>query len=394
MNLDRLFYGPEVARRDPTENVVVVESSSIRHSVLLAAALIFAPRLAAQPFPAAPALATTAEATAPAPADTKAAGKKWYEKVEISGLLFGDVYAVLAHHDPDVDGQWGFWLRRGYLTFDVEVAKAWSARFRLEVNSPGDFESSAKMTPFVKDAYVAWKGADNELFFGISPSPTFELVEGSWGYRAVEKTPLDLYRLGSSRDFGVAWKGKAAGGKLSWHAMLGNGAGEGGETNEGKKAMLSVAYRPTKELVVEAYADTEDRPDSTDRTTFHAFAGYKGTRSRYGVEYATQKRTAREGPDQTVTVASVFGAWEAGEKLSLLARLDRSFDGIPDAGDIPYLGLAADTKFDLAIVGAEYRVHRMISVIPNLEYVAYRETDGRPAPDDDLIARLTLYVRF
>jgi hypothetical protein len=36
----------------------------------------------------------------------------------------------------------------------------------------------------------------------------------------------------------------------------------------------------------------------------------------------------------------------------------------------------------------------MVSLIPNVEYVAYRETDGRPAPDDDLIARLTLSVQF
>jgi hypothetical protein len=370
-------------RVDLNENPPVMVSRSVRPALLLAAVLALASPLAAQAPPA-----------PPAPADAKPEAKKWWEKVEISGLLFGDAYAVVAHHDPDVDGQWGFWLRRGYLTFDVDVAKAWSARFRLEVNSPGDFESSAKMTPFVKDAYVAWKGSGHELYLGISPSPTFELVEGAWGYRAVEKTPLDLYRLGSSRDFGVAWKGKAAGGKLSWHAMLGNGAGEGGETNEGKKAMLSIAYRPAKELVVEAYADTEDRPDSSDRRTFHAFAGYRGARSRYGVEYATQKRTSTGGPDQTVAVASVYGAWDAGEKLSLLARVDRSFDGIPDAGDIPYLGLAADTRFDLAIVGLEYRVHRAISVLPNLEYVAYRETGGRPAPDDDLIARLTLYVRF
>ena len=86
------------------------------------------------------------------PAEAKPAEKPWYEKVEISGLLFGDAYAVVTHHDPDIDGQWGFWLRRGYLTFDFALARAWSARFRLEVNSPGDFESSAKMTPFVKDA--------------------------------------------------------------------------------------------------------------------------------------------------------------------------------------------------------------------------------------------------
>ena len=340
----------------------------------------------------APLAAQTPPSAAPAPA--KPEGKPWYERVHVGGLLFGDAYAVVAHHDPAIDGQYGFWLRRGYLTLDAALAPKWSSRFRLEVNSPGDFESGSKMTPFVKDAWVAWKNGGHELTFGISPSPTFERVEGFWGYRAVEKTPLDLYRLGSSRDFGVAWKGRAAEGKLAWHAMLGNGAGEGGETNEGKKAMLSVSFQPTKQVVVEVYGDTEDRPESADRTTFHAFAGFKGARSRYGAEYATQRREADGSPDQTVSVASVFGAWELGEKLSLLARVDRAFDGIPDAGAIPYLGLAEDTEFDLFLVGLEYRIHRMVSVAPNVEVVAYRDTDGRPAPDDDLIARLTLYVQF
>jgi hypothetical protein len=356
-------------------------SPSVRHSPLLAAVLVLAAPLAAQA-PLAP----------PAPATP--AAKPWYEKVEISGLLFGDAYAVVDHHDPDIDGQWGFWLRRGYLTVDFALAKAWSARFRLEVNSPGDFESSTRMTPFVKDAYVSWKDKGHELYLGISPAPTFERVENFWGYRAVEKTPLDLYRLGSSRDFGVAYKGQMADGKLATHAMLGNGAGEGGETNKGKKAMLSVAFLPTKGLVIELYADAEDRPDSTDRTTFHSFVGFKGARSRYAVEYATQKREAAEGPDQTVSVGSIFGVWDLGEKLSLLARVDRAFEGIPDAGAIPYLGLAEDTEFDLVLVGLDYRIHRMVSLIPNLEYVSYRETDGHPPPDDDLIARLTLSVQF
>jgi hypothetical protein len=359
-------------------------------SSTLAGVLALATPLAAQTTPsAAPAPASTA-----VPAQSKAAEKPWYEKVDVGGLLFGDAWAVAAHHDPEIDGLSGFWLRRGYLTFDVDVATKWSARFRLEVNSPGDFESSARMTPFVKDAWVAWEDGAHELVFGISPSPTFERVEGFWGYRAVEKTPLDLYRLGSSRDFGVAWKGRAADGRLSWHAMLGNGAGEGGETNEGKKAMLSLSLQPTKAIVVELYGDTEDRPDSSDRTTFHAFVGLRGARSRYGVEYATQERQAAGGPDRTVSVASVFGAWDLGEKLGLLARADRSFDGIPDAGDIPYLGLAEDTEFDFFLVGLEYRLHRAVSVVPNMEYVTYRETDGLPAPDDDLIARLTLSVTF
>lgn len=241
---------------------------------------------------------------------------------------------------------------------------------------------------------MTWKDEGCELVFGISPSPTFERVEGFWGYRAVEKSPLDLHRLGSSRDFGVAWKGQLAGGKVVTHAMLGNGAGEGGETNEGRKGMLSVAFLPTKQVVVELDGDVEDRPDSTDRAPFHAFAGFRTAGSRSGAELATQERETAHGPDETVSVASVFGAWDLGGKLSLLSRVDRAFDGIPDAGSIPYLGLVADTAFDLVLVGLDFRIRRNVSVVPNVEHVAYRETDGRPAPGDDAIARPTLSVRF
>jgi len=258
------------SRVDLNENVHFMASPSVRHSLLLAAALVLAPPLAAQ-------------APAAAPQEGTPTAKPWYEMVQVGGLLFGDAFAVVTHHDPAIDDQYGFWLRRGYLTFDIALATAWSARFRMEGHSP---------------------------------------------------------------------------------------------------------------LVVELYADAEYRPDSTDRTTFHGFVGYRGAGSRFAVEYATQKREAAEGPDQTVAVASVFGVWDLGENLSLLARVDRSFDGIPDAGSIPDLGLAEETEFDLALVGLDYRLHKMVSLIPDVEYVAYRETDGRPAPDDDLIARLTLSVWF
>jgi hypothetical protein len=331
---------------------------------------------------------------APLAAQTTPVEEPWYERVTIGGLLFGDAYAVVTHHDPAIDGANGFWLRRGYFTVDFAVAERWSARFRLEVNSPGDFTTNAKLAPFVKDAYLAWKRDGHELYLGISPSPTFELVEDFWGYRAVEKTPLDLYRVGNSRDFGVAYRGRAAGGAVSWHAMLGNGAGEGAETGEGKKAMLSVAVRPTTQLVAEVYGDFEDRPESADRTTFHGFVGFRGGRFRSGVEYASQDRQVAGGADQTLAVGSVFGVLDWSAKVSLLARFDRSFDGNPDAAQIPYLGLAENTEFDLALLGVDYRIDRSISLIPNVEYVAYRGTGGLPAPADDLIARLTLYVRF
>jgi hypothetical protein len=77
-----------------------------------------------------------------------------------------------------------------------------------------------------------------------------------------------------------------------------------------------------------------------------------------------------------------------------VARWDHAFDGFPDAGKIPYIPLANDTGFDLAILGLDYALHERVNLIPNVEYVVYRDTDGSPAPDDDLLARMTLYYQF
>jgi hypothetical protein len=364
--------------------------------VLAGLLAIAAPLAAQQPAspttPTADAAAPAVEAAAAEPA--KPAEKPWYEKVKVSGYVFGDSYAVADHHDPVIEDATGFWIRRAYLTFDYAIAETWSARLRFEANSPGDFKTNAKLDPFVKDAYLQWKGDNTDVLMGISPSPTWEFIEGFWGYRAVEKTPLDLYRMGSSRDFGLAAKGKLAGGKVFYHAMFGNGAGEGAETNEGKKAMLAIGFKPADAFVVELYADTEDRPGSTDRTTWQGFLGWKGERARLGLQYASQDRQVATGPDQTLAVGSIFGVWDLSARTSLLARYDRSFDVNPEADKIPYLVLDKDSEFDFALVGLDYKIAKKISLIPNVEYAMYRKTDGRPAPDDDLIARLTLYFQF
>lgn len=352
---------------------------------------IFADGLAAQAPPPAgePTVATpAAEAAKPAPP------KPWIESLRISGYMFGDAYAVADHHDPTITDQNGFWLRRAYLTFDATISDAWSARLRLEANSPGDFKTNAKLDPFVKDAFVAWKGRNVNLLLGLSPTPTWEVVEDSWGYRSVEKTPADLYRLGGARDFGIAAKGTLAGGKVTYHAMAGNGAGDGAETNEGKKVMLAVAIKPTAALTFEVYADSEDRPGSTDRTTLQGFAGWRGDKSRYGLQYVTQDRQVPGGADQTLAVGSVFAVWDLTAKSSLLARFDRVFDVNPEADRIPYLVLDKNSELDLAVIGWDYELHKKVALIPNLTYVMYRETNGRPAPDDDLFAKLTLLVQF
>jgi hypothetical protein len=128
--------------------------------------------------------------------------------------------------------------------------------------------------------------------------------------------------------------------------------------------------------------------------TWQAFAGWTGARSRYGLQYASQSREVEPGRNTDLAVASAFGVWQVTERGRLIARYDRSFDGYPDADQIPFLRIADNMKFDLAILAWEQRLQPRISLSPNIEYVAYRGTDGVPAPDDDLYARLTLFFEF
>jgi hypothetical protein len=44
-------------------------------------------------------------------------------------------------------------------------------RFRLEMNSPGDFKTSTTLIPFVKDAYLTAKVGRHTLMLGLIGTP-------------------------------------------------------------------------------------------------------------------------------------------------------------------------------------------------------------------------------
>lgn len=158
---------------------------------------------------------------------------------KISGYMFGDYYYVVANHNEELEDNNGFWFRRIYLTYDHGLSEDFAVRFRIEMNSAGDFSSQSKLTPVVKDAYLKWKHARHRILVGISSTPTWAVVEKVWGYRSVEKTPLDLQRFGSSRDFGLAIKGSLdQQQRWNYHFMFANGSSNGSENNKGKKCSL------------------------------------------------------------------------------------------------------------------------------------------------------------
>jgi hypothetical protein len=303
--------------------------------------------------------------------------------VTITGLVFGDYYYAVSHHDPVVEGKNGLWLRRAYLTFDKGLSDALSARLRFEVNQPGDFVTSSNMEPFVKDAFLRWRQSPKlDVLVGIVPSPGTETYERIWGYRPVEKSPLDLQRIVSTRDLGISLVGSVDDAKrYRYQVTAGNGSGTGAETNEEKRigASFTVVNPAT---TFEVHAEHEGRTDA-DRSVLQFLAGYHRGAARAGVLVARQFREPED-----VDVASLFATYDIRPNVTLTGRVDRVFDANPEAGRIPYLPMDPASKSTLFIAAADWKAHKNVSIIPNVEFVTY--DDG----EDDVLPRITLYFTF
>jgi len=320
------------------------------------------------------------------------------------GEAFGDVYWFAANHDSVIEDQNGMWIRRINLSYDYKFSDVYSARVRLEAASPGDFTSLAMIT-FIKDAWLKWANTNHAALLGLQVTPTFNLIETVWGYRSIERTPVDLQSLGSSRDLGIGAIGAfGASKKLGYHVLVADGSGTKSENDKGKKVMGAVQLRPSDKFVIEGYADYEDRTNDADRTTIQAFAGYQAPKVRAGVQWTKQTRNT-VGEDVEMTIVSGFAAAQATEKMWVFGRVDRNDDPNPDGKKINYIPFdptAANTfvvgGLDFALWQEQNDAGKLVSdvhLMPNVEAVFYDSPDGGgPTPDNDIIPRLTFAMHF
>ena len=77
-------------------------------------------------------------------------------------------------------------------------------------------------------------------------------VESAWGYRHVEKTPADLYKLSGTRESGIGIKGELNS-RLKYHVMVGNGNGTSSEDNKGKKYMGALGLSLTDDISLSGF---------------------------------------------------------------------------------------------------------------------------------------------
>jgi hypothetical protein len=316
---------------------------------------------------------------------------------KFSGLVYADYYAVLRNHREALEGQNGFWLRRIYLTYDHTLSKAFSLRLRLEANSRGDFQSTGVHNAYFKDAYLRWTSGKHALLFGLAPTQQIDFTDAFQGYRSLERSPLDLYRWDSSRDLGIlAQGGFGQEGRARYSFQFGNGSGTGSEVNQSKSVRGQLSHRFASGLVLEAYADWQDRPADADVSTLEAFAGWQEKGWRASLQYARQERreAAENGSDVALDVLSAFTAVDLSPRVTLVGRVDRNFDPVPGGETIDYLPFSEQADSVFGLLAADVTLAKNVHFIPNLEVVSYGEAADGTRPGTDVIPRLTVFFSW
>ncbi|KAA3618369.1 MAG: hypothetical protein DWQ05_07575 [Calditrichaeota bacterium] len=304
----------------------------------------------------------------------------------ISGYMFGDYYMQLSHPDSatDAENRNGFQFRRIYFNYENKIDENFSMRFRLEMNSQ-NYDKSANMVPYVKHAYLAWNNLipNAKLYFGLSGTPTWNHAEKIWGYRSVSKTIMDLNKVSSSADFGVAAKGKiGASGTLNYFAHFANGSGKKGEKDQYKKLYFNLPVILQKSIFIVPYIDFEGGDDGKSKSLVALFAGYNKGKISSGVELF--QKTSKEALDGDLDLKqsgfSVFGRMKTAEKVCLFARFD-SYD--------PNTDLDNDAS-TLIIGGFDYLAGKNVHIMPNVKLESY-EMSGM---DSNTLAEVTIYFKF
>lgn len=307
------------------------------------------------------------------------------DRVRISGLIYMDYDYTLASPDEAEEGENGFGYRRLYLTTDFTISDDFSARARLE-SSDSSTNSDGKPAPFIKDLYLRWKNSfaeGHDIYLGISSPPAFTVAESVWGYRSLEKTIQDRVGVVSSRDFGLAVRGRLSeSGSVRYGLMVANNSGTKAESDKDKRVYGQVEIYPSDDLVFTIGGDyaSLSEVEEDHSVNGNVLAAYKSSDFAVGAEgFFNQTALSEIDDNNDVYGVSVFGRANVNKTVTLIGRFDR----------VELSGPGVEASENYFIAGVALRPHKNVEIIPNV-WASKFDTD-----DSAFVSgRLTAHVKF
>lgn len=322
---------------------------------------------------------------------------------KFSGLFFGDYYYVFQHDAANTtvnptsiysstksltkDMQ-AFDYRRIYLTADYDIARDFTARFRLESDPSASSLGNGKLSTMVKDAFIKWNNVTDggNIIIGLQGTPNINMAEAIFGYRPLEKTIQDLHGISSSRDFGVSYNQKFSD-AFTAGLLVGNNSGNSVQTVNGKykAAYLYLQYNPVKQLTILLDGQYNGAGVDLYNRTGDLIVNYNNGSFSLGAQYFLNGLSQPGGATLSRNGLSLNGWVALTGDLRLVARYDNY---TPDASTKNTTFANSVQNFVLAAL--DWSVRKNVHLMPNIEYASYGLSGSNP----DFLGRVTFYISF
>jgi hypothetical protein len=298
---------------------------------------------------------------------------------------FGQIYAGFRYGFKDTyKPQAAFEFNQGIIGYFHQIAPDVSGKIMFDVtrttnitsvtDSTGQsmevsyFEGS-KYTAYLKMAEIRWDINDYLILRAgqLLNTQYLTFTDPFWGYRYIDVTFQERYRLGQPADFGVQFDVKAGEKFLNQFSVV-NGEGPFRHQDLNGKFIFSdnIQYSPVKNLTLKVYGDYGPAIDTGaaygDKWVVSVFAGYKAARFRIGGEYDFVNNYGwTEGKDYSGF--SLFGGWNFIGKFDVLARFDH----------LLITTTSGSQTLDYYIVGFQYEPVKMFTMSANFRYLSQGE---------------------
>jgi hypothetical protein len=350
----------------------------------------------------------------------KPSGKLW-------GYAFGDfLYKGHTNSFNMSNTQYGstpkdftsFEFRRIYLGYDYDISEHFATQLLLAYEG-ATFTSDGNRSVYIKSANLRWKNIfhNSDLVIGQMSTPTFATTsEPVWGYRSLEKTIMDLRKIGGSNDVGISLQGKLNDkGDFGYNLMIGNGSGAKPEADKYKKFYGDVYVKfIDQKLILDLGADNEwaqAKPYQKNKTTYKALLAYQTKMFTMGLEAFQQVQknntifteaapsTVKDTVNALASGVSIFARGTICKKLGYVLRYDYYN---PDTKfnknnlyTASYTGVFTES---LVLAGLDYTPIKNVHLMPNVWYDMYNNRNAAvnnlSIKSDDLAFRLTVHYIF
>lgn len=191
-----------------------------------------------------------------------------------------------------------------------------------------DYFEGSKYTAYLKMAEILWEINEYaDLRVGqLLNTQYLTFLDPFWGYRYIDVTFQEKYRLGMPADFGVQLDLKYKNLILNQFSVV-NGEGPFRYQDDGGEFIWSdnIQISPVEGLTLKIYGDYGPTSDTSraaaPKYTLSGFAGYRTAKYRAGVEY---NRVSNWGylKDHNYSGISLYGGIRIYKLLEMLARYD------------------------------------------------------------------------